>query len=291
MSDAASRIRRVLANSTVGRWMTGPFAALLAVGKVGQKRVVPQPKPARLLGVREWVGYALDDIAEMVALLERAAPEAETQSTIAHKDRLMAYARDPFADRESAPSFVNMALDMWRYKMSVPQHARRAAMILVCSAVEGTLVRFGEWLQDEEQLSKHVTEFDGRGLPRIRDYAKSAGFPFPSKSPRWAELNDFMNVRNVLVHRLAIVKPGKEGARVREYARKRKTLLAIEDDGEVVLYDGLPAHAVEVANQFLSELAKACPPPPPLPPLKKPGLDASWLEILLYERLKKLRGE
>lgn len=247
----------------------------------------------RLLDAYEWVGYDLNEIAEMAALLEQAAKDAEARATAKHEQHRDEALLNPFASvfDGTAPSYAAWASELWRYKMAVPQHARRAALILVCSGIEGTLLRFCEWLQDEKGLTNHVSILRERGLERVKRYATDAGFPFPVRRPEWAELVALATVRNCLVHRLALAKSGKDGESIRRYAKQRKEFLAVEENGEVIIYEGLPAHAASVGRAFLDHLVSLCPAPASRLPPKQVAPQASALERVLLERVEKGRGE
>jgi len=121
----------------------------------------------------------LDDVARVIALLEKAIEENAGATTEAHRAVLSKAAADPFHSFVENPVFAPAGVEQWKAEMTFPRILRSSLLIAIYSHTEYLLLSWCESISKDPSIPQKFGKFK-------RDGGESYS-PLRALPPRWRE--------------------------------------------------------------------------------------------------------
>ncbi len=152
-----------------------------------------------------------------------------------------------------------------------PMFAWSSTFITIYTLLEHEMISIVKHMGEVRGVTKHpehgnYVKKGRRGIFAAREFLNTEFDMDPAKDRRWAELDDFAQIRNCLAHDRGILgeppadpaaplaKGQERDRKIRAYVARNPGLISIDPDGQLNLGGGICNHAIDVVEGFLNQV-------------------------------------
>lgn len=138
----------------------------------------------------------------------------------------------------------------------------QTAFIHMYFVLEHSILDLCETVRGAKGTTDPVTNGKDKGITAAQKFLKKAGvkFPFegPDHGPRWRDLQQMNELRNVFAHRMGQIHdvPSQE---LKKFIERKKASIEIDSTGRITLKEEFCLEAIELALEFFAVVLAAVP--------------------------------